>query len=496
MALGAGRWRVLRQIVTESVVIAFFGAVAGILLAELASRLLLTLKPEDLRDLNAPVLNTTSLLFAIAISVLCGIVFGLAPASQLLAGRANIHSSSRSNTSRTRLRSGMVIAECAMALILLTGAGLLLRSFWKLLSVDSGFDANQLLTLRLNLPASRYKEIPTQIDFLRRLDRELAQIPGVESAGLVGELPMAGIHMEHNLSIKGRPEPEIGKEPEISAHEAGPTYFQTMRIPLLSGRAFTLQDTETSERVAVISRSMAEQYWPNQSPIGSQVRWARSDKVEWMTIVGVVGDIRHDGLDDEAYPAVYTPYTQKPMPWKRFLSVVVRTQAPDPMSLAGQVKEAVWKVDSQLPITYLEPMSAVIAESLSERRFTMVLLTVFASLALALAVIGIYGIASYHVTQRTQEIGIRMALGARPATVLRMMIHQGVLLSIAGVLIGTVGAFLLSRVAQGLLFQVNSTDPLAFTSSAVALVLVAALACYIPARRAARIDPMRALRAE
>lgn len=383
-----------------------------------------------------------------------------------------------------------------MALVLLTGAGLLIRSFWKLLSVDSGFEPQKLLTLRLTLPASRYQAISSQLDFVRKLDRQLQQLPGVDAASLISELPMAGTHMQHNMVIKGRAEIAVGQEPEISAHEASPGYFETMKIPLLAGRTFNERDEENSPLVAIITRAMAQQYWANQNPLGAQVKWARAGNAKWMTVVGVVGDVRHDGLDDETYPAVYTPMTQKQMPWKRFISVVVRTKAQDPRSAAATVKEVVWKIDPLLPITYLEPMTAVMSESLSERRFNTVLLSVFAALALILSMVGIYGVTSFLVTQRTQEIGIRMALGARPQAVLRMMISEGLLLSLAGAALGALGAFVLSRVAQGMLFQVGSTDPLAFTLSAATLISVAALACYLPARRAAKVDPMTALRLE
>jgi putative ABC transport system permease protein len=494
MALGADRWRVLRQIVTESVVVACLGAVAGILLAQGGSRLLLELKPEAMRSLDAPVLSVPTLAFAIAISVVSGIVFGLVPALHLFSANSTLRGGSRTTTARTRLRSTMVVAECAMALVLLTGAGLLLRSFWKLLNVGAGFNPQQVLTLRLTLPAIRYNEIPKQVDFLTKLDQELQQVPGIEMAGLVSELPMTGSHMEHNTVIKGRPEVPAGQEPEISAHEASPKYFETMQIPLLSGRLFNEDDRANSAPVVVISRSMAQQYWPNQNPIGAQVAWARAQKTVWMTVVGVVGDVRHDGLDDEAYPAVYSPMTQKQMPWKRFVNVVARTKATDPTSASAMVKQAIWKIDPQLPVTHLAAMTEVLSESTSERRFNVVLLSAFAGLALVLAMVGIYGITAYMVTQRTQEIGIRMALGARPQSVLRMMISQGILLSLVGAVLGAVGSYVLSRVAQGMLFQVGRTDPATFAASAATLIGVAALACYIPARRAARVDPMSALR--
>ena len=494
MALGADRWRLLRQIVTESIVISGLGALAGISLAAIGSNLLLALKPANLKGLDVPVLSLTTLSFAVIISLACGAIFGLMPAAQLFSSSATLRTENRVSNSRTRLRSFMVITECAMALVLLTGAGLLIRSFWKILSVDSGFNPDRLLTLRLTLPMKRYNDIPSQVDFLHKLDDNLQRLPGAESGGLVSELPLAGSHMEHNVLFKGRPEPPVGQEPEISAHEASPQYFRTMQIPLLQGRTFDERDQANSQPVGVITRSMAQQYWPNENPLGQQIKWARAKDAPWMTIVGVVGDVRHDGLDDEPYPAIYTPYTQKDMPWKRFVSIVVRTRTSDPLSESAAVKQAVWSVDSQLPITDLEPMNAVMAESLSERRFNMVLLTAFAVLALVLAMVGIYGITAFLVTQRTQEIGIRMALGAQPRAVLRMMISQGMLLSVIGAVIGAVGAFALSRVAQGMLFQVGSTDPLAFTAASATLVIIAAVACYFPARRAAKVDPMSALR--
>jgi len=494
MSLGASRWRVLRQIVTESIVVAALGATAGIMLAALGTQLLLQLKPKDVTGLDGSVFSLATLLFAITVALVSGAIFGLAPAVQLFSTTASFRNTGQTSTARTRLRSFMVIAECAMALVLLTGAGLLVRSFWKLLNIDPGFNPQQVLTARLTLPAKKYKDIPTQIDFLTRLDRELHSVPGIVSAGIVSELPMSGSHMDHNLLIKGRPEPPKGREPEIAAHEASPDYFASMQIPLLSGRNFNKQDTATSEPVCLISKQMAHQYWPNESPIGAQVRWARADEVKWITIVGVVGDVRHDGLDDEAYPAVYLPLTQKQMAWKRFNSIILRTRAADPMSAASAAQQAVWKVDPQLPITFLEPMEAVMSESVAERRFNMILLSLFAALALVLAVVGIYGITSYLVTQRTQEIGIRMALGAQPHAVLRMFISEGLALSALGVLIGLAGAFWTLRLAQGMLFQVGSSDPAAFSVAAVMLIMVAGVACYIPARRAARIDPMRALR--
>jgi putative ABC transport system permease protein len=321
-------------------------------------------------------------------------------------------------------------------------------------------------------------------------------VPGVESAAIVSELPLAGTHMEHNFVMRGRPELPVGEEPEISAHEASPKYFATMQIPVIAGRVFDDNDQLKSMPVAVITRSMAEQYFHGENPIGAQIAWARAQQKQWMTIVGIVGDVRHDGLDDQAMPAVYTPLSQKQMAWKRFASVVVRTHAADPLLAANAVEGAVLRSDPQLPVTFVEPMTTVMAESLAERRFNLFLICSFAAVALALAMIGIYGVISYLVSQRTQEIGVRMALGAQRSRVVAMIMSEGLSMTAAGVLIGAVVGFALLRVGQGMLYGVTSNDPIALGGAALVLLAVAAVASFFPARRAAQIDPMNALRVD
>ena len=496
LALGAGRRRVVQQLVTESLVIATLGSLGGLALAGGAIRLLLAFKPKDLTGVQSDVFSASTFSFAIGLALLCGLFFSIAPAVRLLRSKTSLRETERNTTVRQKRRSVLVVAECAMAVMLLSGAGLLIRSFWKLVDVDPGFNPRGLLTMRVNLSPSRYREISQQEEFFTRLDRELQSVSEIESAGVVSELPLTGTHMEHNVIIKGRPEIPVGEEPEISAHEASAQYFKTMQIPLLSGRAFNDRDDAHAPLVAIITESMARQYFRDEEPIGAQVAWARATQKTWMTIVGVVGDVRHDGLDDKPYPAVYTPITQKQMAWKRSGAIVVRTRASDPMLSAEIVKMAVLRVDPRLPVTLVESMTTVMAESLAERRFNLLLLSAFATMALLLAMIGIYGVISYLVTQRTQEIGIRMALGAQRNKVVRMILAEGVSMTLIGVVIGTVAGFGVLRLSEGMLYGVTSNDPVAIGGAGCVLLIVAALACVFPARRAARIDPISALRVD
>jgi predicted permease len=496
LALGAGRIRIVRQIMTEGLVISVIGAMAGVGVAFAVLRFLLQLKPEDVHGVATQAFSPAMFAFALLLALLCGVIFGAAPAMQFLRANASLREVPRTSAIRRTRRSALVVTECALAVLLLAGAGLLLRSFWKLVNVQPGFNPQGLLTMRINLPQSRYNEIPSQVEFYNKLDRELQRVPEIESYAEISELPLAGMHMEHNLVIKGQPEVPVGEEPEISAHEASQHYFQTMQIPVLAGRVFEDSDTMTSPLVAVISKSMADQHFKDESPIGQQVAWARDPHKAWMTIVGVVGDVRHDGLDNVALPAVYTPITQKQMAWKRFASIVVRTRAQDPTLAATAVQAAVSRADAQLPVTFVEPMTTVIAESLAERRFNLVLLSAFAAIALLLAVIGVYGVISYLVEQRTQEIGVRMALGAQRTRVVTMILSEGLAMTVIGVALGALSGVALLRLGRSMLYGVSATDPVALGGAAVVLMAIAAIACFFPAKRAAAIDPIRALRVD
>jgi putative ABC transport system permease protein len=312
---------------------------------------------------------------------------------------------------------------------------------------------------------------------------------------MVSELPLSGDSLNHDFVIDGRPPIAPGDEPSLETRSVIGDYFQAMGIPLKSGRDFASQDfIEKAPLVGIANDAMVRQYFPKEDPLGKRIRWARSPQIEWITIVGVVGDVKHFGLDLPEEPGLYSPYTQAP-PWKRWTSLVVRTQS-DPASMAGAVKQQVWKIDPQLPLTKVETMDEVAAGSFAARRFNMLLLVIFAGLALLLAAVGIYGVMSYAVTQRTQEIGIRMALGARAIDVLRLIIRNGITLISIGVVIGLAGAFALTRLLATLLFGVGPTDKLTFATVSAVLIFVALLACYIPARRATKVDPLVALRYE
>ena len=395
---------------------------------------------------------------------------------------------------RQRLRGAFVVVELAVALVLLVGAGLLIKTFWNLRSVEPGFAADHLVTMRIELPEARYKEADKQNRFRSQTLEGLKSLPGVQAA-MVSELPLSGDSLSHDLLIEGASHIEPGAEPSLETRSVEGDYFRTMQIPLRSGRDFDSRDfVEKAPLVGIANEAMVRRYFPNEDPLGKRVRWARSSEVQWITIVGVVGDVKHYGLDLPEEAGLYSPYTQAP-PWKRWMSLVARTQS-DPSAMAQAIKEQVWKVDAQLPVTKVRTMDEVAASSFAARRFNMSLLALFAVLALVLAAIGIYGVMSYAVTQRTQEIGIRMALGAQAGDVLKLIIRNGLTLTLIGVVLGMGGAIALTRLMSALLFGVTPTDKLTFVAVSGVLIFVALLACYVPARRATKVDPLEALRYE
>jgi putative ABC transport system permease protein len=498
-ALGAGRWRLVRQLLTESVLISLAGGAVAVLIAWWGTSLLVALKPENLPRLQEIGVDSRVLAFTFGLSLLTGIVFGLLPAWTASRRSANesLKEGGRSSTvgrAQQRLRSTFVVVELAIALVLLVGAGLLVKTFWKLRGVEPGFNPDHLLTMRVELPEARYKEVDKQMRFRTQALDGINSLPGVQAA-MISELPLSGDHLNHDFLIEGRPPIATGDEPSLESRSILGDYFHAMQIPLRKGRDFGPQDLEDrAPLVGIANDAMVRQYFPNEDPIGKRIRWARNPQVEWVTIVGVVGDVKHFGLDLPEMPALYSPYSQA-QAWKRWMAIVVRSQS-DPATVAASVKQQIWKVDSQLPITKVQTMDEVSAASFAARRFNMLLLAIFSSLALTLAAVGVYGVMSCAVTQRTQEIGIRMALGAQMGDVMKLVLKNGLVLALIGAGLGLVGAFALTRLMTSLLFAVEPTDGATFAIVTLCLLVTALIACYLPARRATKVDPLVALRYE
>jgi len=497
-ALGASRWRLVRQMVTESVLLSLAGGAGGLLLARVGLDLLFWLRPKDLPRLSDITIDGSVLAFTFGAALLIGVVFGVIP--PLAAGRLNaneaLKDAGRGATEGLAgrvTRSLLVVAEVALALVLLIGAGLLIKSFWMLHAVSPGFSPENILTMRVELPESRYKEIPRQIQFRQDLMDGLNSNTGIQAA-MVSELPLSGEYLTHNFVIEGRPPLAPGDEPELNVRSVGGDYFHTMKIPLLAGRDFTAGDRVGTPTAGLVNESFVREYFPNQNPIGARISWIQNPP-NWMTIVGVVGDVRHFGLGKPEEPAFYYSYAQLDQPWKRWMYLVVRSNA-DSAPLTQQVKSQIWNLDNQIPVTKVEPMTSVISASMAANQFNMLLMTIFAATALLLSAVGIFGVISHSVTRRSHEIGIRMALGAARWDVLRLVVGQGMILAGGGAAIGLGAALALPRLLSSLLFGVTAIDPLVFLGTPLVLLFAGLLACYIPARRATRVDPMVTLRYE
>ena len=494
-ALGAARGRLVRQLLAESIVLSAIGGVCGLLLAWWAIGFLRAVVAERLpiQRLEMVGIDTSVLLFTVVASLLCGLVFGVVPA--LTASGTSLTDSlkeggrSGSGSRGNRMRGAFVVVEVALALVLLVGAGLLLRSFMRLLDQRPGFDSTRIVTMRLSLPGARY-DAGQRSQFLTRFFQQVDALPGVASSGAISFLPLTGLGAATRMEIVGQPKPPTGQEPVTDVRVITHEYLGTMGVPLLKGRLFNEQDAADAKGRVVINETMARRHWPNEDPIGRRVRISWDDLED--EVIGVVGDVKHSGLDAEPRAMTYWPYARNAY---GTMTVTVRT-AGDTNRVVSSIVGLVRQLDPELVVANVKTMDEVVSNSVAQRRLTMLLLTIFAATALLLAAVGIYGVIAYNVTQRTQEIGIRMALGAQRSDVLGMVVRQALLLVIAGIVLGGAGALVLTRLMEGLLFQVKPGDPITFIVVSSVLAAVALLASYIPGRRATRVDPVIALRAE
>ncbi|HEX5709185.1 MAG TPA: ABC transporter permease [Pyrinomonadaceae bacterium] len=493
-ALGASRWRIVRQLLTETVVLALLGGVLGVLFALWGLDALMAVSPGPLPGGRAPALDARVLLFTLGISLMTGLLFGIVPAWQL--SKPDVYKALKEagpvagEGGRSRLRGALVVSQVALSLVLLVGAGLLINSFYRLLKVNPGFDTANLLTLEYRVPRNKYSEGKQQVEFHRRVVEAVRGVPGVRSAAVVRALPFSGNGAAVNFTLPGQPEPPKGQTPKALETAVDPHYFQTAALPLIQGRGFTERDTADSPPVVVVNQTLARKHFPGEDPLGRQLHFP--DAKLTAEIVGVVGDAKQYQLNEVQQPQVYTAYTQNP---HLFATLVARTDV-EPMSLERAVKEAVWSVDRDQPVWKVRTVEQLLTMNVADSRFIMTLMVVFAALAVLLTALGIYGVISYSVAQRTHEIGVRMALGAQERDVLGLVLRQGMLLALVGVGIGLAAAFGVTRLMASLLFGVTATDPATYATVALVLIGVALLACFIPARRATKVDPMVALRYE
>ncbi|HKY27250.1 MAG TPA: ABC transporter permease [Pyrinomonadaceae bacterium] len=496
-AIGAGRAQIVRQLLTESLLLSFLGGGLGLLLAMWGTRIVENIASRINPLFSDITIDYRTLLFTFTACVLTGLIFGVAPALHIskfnLTDALRDSRGSAGSSRRNRVRSVLVVTEVALTLVLLVCAGLLIRTVVRLRNVETGFNSNNVLTMNIGLPSVKYPKPENVVSFYKEATERIAALPGVKAAGVTSVLPLSDNFDGRGLAVEDYPKPE-GEEISVDLYVVTPGYLRAMEIPLRHGRAITDHDTTDSAQIALINQTMADQLWPNQDPLGRRIKFpgTQTRPQPWRTIVGVVSDVAQYSLDKKPPMQIYLPHSQFPT---SFDSIVVKTEN-DPTSLFAAVRREIQAVDKDQAVFDVRTLEDLQSDSIALRRFFMLLLMVFAILTLTLAAVGIYGVMSYAVTQRTQEIGIRMALGARAIDVLKLVVTSGIVLALTGVGIGLIAAFALTRLLQSILFGVTPTDALTFTVGAVGLVVVAVVACYIPARRATKVDPVVALRYE
>ena len=496
-AIGADRGRIVRQLLTESVLLAAIGGIAGLLLAWWGTGVLVSLSPSELTDLQQVQISVPVLVFTLVVSLLTGVIFGMVPAFE--ATRFNLHESLKEGSQNIgggtrghRMRGAFVILEIALALVLMVGAGLLIRSLGRLQSVDPGFNPKNLLTMRVNLPVRKYDSDRKRIDFFHQVLEGIRALPGVEAAGATNFLPFAGPHAGTLVEIEGHPKLPPGEGLVTGSCVTDVNYFAAMQIPLKRGRLFTEQEAIEMRHVVVINEAFVRKNFPNEDPLGKRVTIYMKDENVPSEIIGIVGDNKHMGLDRESEPMAYWPHSELAYP---FMTLVIRTPR-DTAGIASAARKVIQTLDAEQPVADVRTIESLLADSVARARFNTLLLTIFAGVALILATVGIYGVMSYAVTQRTHEIGIRMALGAQSKDVLKLVVRNGLMLTVCGVAIGLAASLALSQILTSLLYGVSATDPLTFAAIPLLLASVALMACYLPAKRAAKVDPMNALRYE
>jgi predicted permease len=505
-ALGATRSSIARVFLSESLVLALVGGVLGLLLAAAGTRTLARLRPEGIPRLEEIGVDLRVVAFTVLLALLSGLLFGGiavlrygAPA--LVPALKEGGKGGTAGRGRHRARISLVVAQVALALVLLVGSGLMVKSFWKLRSVDPGIRPHGLLTASLSLPRAEYRDPASVARFLQQLLEKVRAIPGVESAGTVTILPLSGTGSNSGHTIEDHPLPPGAIPPILPTRYASPGYFETMGIPLIAGRTFDRLDPAKTSDGVVISQAMAERFWPGKSALGKRLFRGLDVQNRWFTVIGVVGSVRDQGLDDKPAETVY--YSMRPKELGRgeddiphSFTLVVRSRGTDPAALAGPVRSAVWSLDRNLPVAQVRTMDEVVARSTARTTFTMLLLLIASAVALLLGAVGIYGAIAYVVSQRTREIGVRMALGARRRDISKMVLREGFAVAVLGIVIGLAGALALTRVMVALLFEVSPTDPATFTAVPLVLGTVALLASYFPAQRAAAVEPLEAIRYE